>query len=309
MPLFPACEKRLNLVGNDMAPVYWTGYRHAVRAGLAILTIPDLRRELLGQQKADRRRIHLGQAQLLTLAHETDKQWHSVLVNATKAIEDGLTQFRSTAAKTVLKILSECCEILNCGELDLWRSGDKFQNVLELSIVLLGRELAQDVWSAEASAVESYSELQSESLWYLHSKTIESEICESLKQLSADEDKLLKDLVALVVTAARPKSTPSSRATSLYRNSFSRLGTHISGGIDSIIEGNVAAIGSVRILLLGPGGSGKTTLYSLLNGLPRPKFNKPTKGVSYNEHRPLNFRDLGPEDNSAKSHLSLSATL
>lgn len=302
---FTEFAERLDIIAGDMTPIYWLGYRYAARACLIILTKPELQDDFLKLDSEDRRRIHLAQAQLTSLAHSTDKQWQSVLANATQAIQEGLQQFSSPLAAIVVEALTNCCCILNGGEFDR----EPVYSLYRKTKLLFSTEVAITLWDAEVHSIHSWAETASEPLWYHYSEQFASDLLEFLNKLNYTSDRLLVDLLNLAEFANNPKVGRDSKKIALYRNSFSRLGTYITGGIDLIIEGSITSVGSVRILLLGPGGSGKTTLYKLLRGISKLSSNGPTKGVNYNDHEPINFRNLGIEIETSDKQPPLGATL
>lgn len=73
----------------------------------------------------------------------------------------------------------------------------------------------------------------------------------------------------------------------------------------AILGEEVENVHAVRVLLLGPGGAGKSSLADRLQGKAIKVANPMTVGIDYQQHRPLNLREIFPSNGLQDKKLDL----
>ena len=92
-----------------------------------------------------------------------------------------------------------------------------------------------------------------------------------------------------------------------YRNDYSEVELNSADTLRGLIMGEEEAnkIHAVRLLLLGPGGAGKSSLADRLQGRHVEAIKRMTVGVDYQQHQPLNLRETFPNYGLDRKQLDL----
>ena len=119
----------------------------------------------------------------------------------------------------------------------------------------------------------------------------------NLKEIGLDF--LANDLELLFSMHGNPQPIPKHWTN--YEKEYSEVELNDPNSLRTLILGKAVEVNAVRVLLLGPGGAGKSTLADRLQGKAVKKIKQATKGIDYLDNQALNLN----QSESAFAHLSI----